>query len=677
MGLGNIPVGTVRSHYALMVEDPIRAIVDRWSGQSVPAAAAPAAWSLTRAHIRDFLSGHWCVAGSTAAGVLADGLELVSDPDHRDELIVAYLDRSTARVRLGLLGNSKTFLLPAVQGERNRWQLDRCSCTPNQCVWTRGGTVVTWHRQRHDAAAAPFTPRVVRATTATATAVSVATGAARLSTAGGAPAAAPRPRCACTMCDADEGTVLYNQRPCAVPRTARQFMRAAHSSALLGRWRAGHHIIRAVPVNLYVSLRHFEPWALASVAGGGDESKWLPTAEFRKLAGRDPSADERHTYNNVRGGLLLPRLEQWYSAGAARDGADRKRQAVQAVASSVAGDSGGGSGGGGGRNDGSGGGGISSSSRSSSSSSSTATIGSTSSNSSGRRGSSGGGDGGGGSSAAAATAPTRKSPRPPVPPAVARWGRKHHHPMPCADDEAPNECSAGVDDMASAWLAERAATRRLLDELLRARGTQAEVVDEVLRRVRELHAGTNVDGHAATVKLRIEDAVSSGFSRATMSSPRWINATISKSAGAGRPAMTRCRMFYGFRRTEELFAYVPRWPHGQQPWRGAPSRAVCCWYCCCCRFGVLAVVSRAMLLLVSTGQLKPALACVLFCLRPCACSSASLRLLCRRPGTSTSFFRTFSSRGRLWVRRQPSSSGAVRPDSSCLSTGNSNCWESC
>ena len=49
----------------------------------------------------------------------------------------------------------------------------------------------------------------------------------------------------------------------------------------------------------------------------------------------------------------------------------------------------------------------------------------------------------------------------------------------------------------------------------------------------------------------------SGFSRWTMTSPTWLNATISESAGAGRTAMPRCRMFYGYYTAMELFSYVP------------------------------------------------------------------------------------------------------------------------
>jgi hypothetical protein len=54
----------------------------------------------------------------------------------------------------------------------------------------------------------------------------------------------------------------------------------------------------------------------------------------------------------------------------------------------------------------------------------------------------------------------------------------------------------------------------------------------------------------------MDSEAGSGFSRWTMTSPTWLDATISKSAGAGRTAMTRCRMFYGYYTTRELFAYV-------------------------------------------------------------------------------------------------------------------------
>lgn len=54
----------------------------------------------------------------------------------------------------------------------------------------------------------------------------------------------------------------------------------------------------------------------------------------------------------------------------------------------------------------------------------------------------------------------------------------------------------------------------------------------------------------------MEGEAGSGFSRWTMTSPTWLDATISKSAGEGRTAMTRCRMFYGYYTTTELFAYV-------------------------------------------------------------------------------------------------------------------------
>ena len=121
--------------------------------------------------------------------------------------------------------------------------------------------------------------------------------------------------------------------------------------------------------------------------------------------------------------------------------------------------------------------------------------------------------------------------------------------------DEPHAAVAGVGNMATQWLEERAATRALVEEMAMESGAD---VDEWRSRLRELYAaGADVEELTAAVTGWMEGEAGSGFSRWTMTSSTWLDATISKSAGGGRTAMTRCRMFYGYYTARELFAYVP------------------------------------------------------------------------------------------------------------------------
>ena len=261
--------------------------------------------------------------------------------------------------------------------------------------------------------------------------------------------------------------------------------------------------------------------------GGGVAAQWLPLAEFRAASGREPSSDERHTYNGVRGGLLLPRFALQPRAGI--------------------GDSGGGGGGGGGNSSGGGGGG-------SGGGDDCVGVG-------GDIGGGGGRGGGGsrastgtntGAPAAASEADVKQRRRPPVPAAVARWRRKAHHSMPTTD--APPAVVAGVHAMAANWLQEREAIAVLFEQVATEYDADGE---DWKRRLSQLYAeGADPDELAAKVATLAEDAARTGFTRWTMTSSNWLDVTITKSAGAGRTPMTRCRMFYGYYTTRELFACV-------------------------------------------------------------------------------------------------------------------------